>query len=85
MSLRDLYEAQGLPGPTVIKIDVEGHEDKVLLPFFDSMPAARWPRYVVIEAIEREGLPDCIAHMRSLGYRDDFKTRSNLGLALGKA
>ena len=41
-----------------------------------------WPRHVIIEAIEREGLPDCIEQMHLLGYRNVLKTRANLGMAL---
>ncbi len=80
--LIDLYEEHGITGPSVLKIDIEGHENKALLPFFDAMPRTRWPRFVVIEAIEREGFPTCIEVMRGLGYKDVFKTSANLALTL---
>jgi FkbM family methyltransferase len=53
-----------------LKIDVEGYEDRVLLPFFREAPQSLWPRAVVIEHIHPEGwLDDCLAELAARGYR----------------
>ena len=65
-----------------MKIDVEGHEDAVLDPFFATASQDRWPRFVIIEAIEREGLPGVLQTMKSLGYTEAFRNRANMGLVL---
>jgi FkbM family methyltransferase len=61
-----------------LKIDVEGFEDRVLIPFFRHAPPSLWPRAVVIEHLSRdEWQDDCIADMRARGYAEAGKTRSN--------
>ena len=61
-----------------LKIDVEGFEDRVLTGFFREAPASLWPRAVVIEHLSRgEWQDDCIADMRTRGYAEAGKTRSN--------
>lgn len=61
-----------------LKIDVEGYEDRVLTGFFKEAPPSLWPKAVVIEHLsQNEWLDDCIADMRSRGYAETGKTRSN--------
>ncbi len=61
-----------------LKIDVEGFEDRVLMPFFRNVPQELWPRAVVIEHLSRdEWLDDCLADMIERGYRETGRTRSN--------
>ena len=67
-----------------LKIDVEGYEDRVLMPFFTQAPPTLWPRAVVIEHLSKdEWRNDCIADMVSRGYVVRGKTRSNTLLNLG--
>lgn len=66
-----------------LKIDVEGYEDRVLVPFFRDAPRSLWPKAVAIEHLERsEWQTDCIADMVSRGYAVAGKTRSNTLLVL---
>lgn len=67
--------------PYVLKIDVERHEDIVLMPFFQSTPKAQWPRHLLIETIKNQGVPDCVAFLLSNGYRKSFESRQNTGLS----
>jgi FkbM family methyltransferase len=61
-----------------LKIDIEGYEDRALIPFFRDAPQTLWPRAVAIEHLERkEWLGDCIADMVARGYAIAGKTRSN--------
>lgn len=80
--LIDALDEHGFEAKWGLKIDVEGHEDTVLEPFFANAPKARWPRFVVIEAIKREGLPDVLQTMKSLGYTETFRNRANMGLVI---
>lgn len=61
-----------------LKIDVEGYEDRVLVPFFKEASPNLWPRAVAIEHLERaDWQNDCIGDMESRGYKITGKTRSN--------
>jgi len=67
-----------------LKIDVEGFEDRVLTGFFREAAERLWPRAVVIEHLAREEWQDdCIADMRTRGYAEAGKTRSNTLLLRG--
>lgn len=69
-----------------LKVDVEGYEDKVLMPFFREAPSSLWPAAVAIEHLEHENWSeDCIAYMKTLGYREVAKTRSNTLLTLDRS
>lgn len=62
----------------IMKIDVEGHEDKVLPPFFQSAPQHLWPKKIIIEHLQRATWkPDCIADATARGYRIARTTRNN--------
>jgi FkbM family methyltransferase len=70
----------------MLKIDIEGYEDRALVPFFNSAPKTLWPRRVLIERNHPEHVwkQDCIAQMLSLGYRVVWeKGRTDAMLALG--
>ena len=61
-----------------LKIDVEGFEDRVLIPFFRNAAPSLWPRVVVIEHLsQEEWREDCIADMVARGFVVTKKTRSN--------
>jgi FkbM family methyltransferase len=84
LTLQRVLSEAGVAKVDALKIDVEGFEDRVLIPFFAQAPQALWPRAVVIEHLSRdEWLKDCIADMVAHGYRDVGKTRSNTLLLRG--
>ncbi len=84
LTLQRILGDTGVTKLDALKIDVEGFEDRVLMPFFAQAPRELWPRAVVIEHLSRqEWHHDCIAEMISRGYREDRRTRSNTLLALG--
>ena len=61
-----------------LKIDTEGTEDCVLLPFFQATPRTSWPACVVIEHKHNAAWKqDVIASMLDSGYRVHRKTREN--------
>jgi FkbM family methyltransferase len=75
--MRILIEADA-QSVDALKIDIEGFEDRALIPFFEEAPPSLWPRAVVIEHLSRdEWQQDCIADMIARGYRQAGRTRSN--------
>ncbi|MDH3581280.1 MAG: FkbM family methyltransferase [Hyphomicrobiales bacterium] len=53
-----------------LKIDIEGHEDKALVPFIDSAPDEMLPKKIVIEhPIADADYPGCTAAFARCGYR----------------
>jgi FkbM family methyltransferase len=78
LRLQRILEEAGVTKVDALKIDIEGFEDRALVPFFRDAPQTLWPRAVVIEHLSRdEWREDCIAHMRARGYAEARKTRSN--------
>lgn len=83
-TLAKLVSAQELSHIDIIKVDVEGHEDKVLPPFFAAVPQALWPRLIILEHIQRATWrPDCLQDALDRGYRVRFTTRNNTILERG--
>jgi len=67
----------------LLKVDVEGFEDEVLLPFFGAAPKTLWPRAIVLEHCHRERWQhDCQSALVELGYRLERKDRTNLMFVL---
>lgn len=84
MPLLELCAQQSIKRIDVLKIDVEGFEDKVLRPFFDAAPQPLWPSRIVIEfehdtARLIEWLQD------TCGYEPLFRTQRNLLLTLPRS
>jgi FkbM family methyltransferase len=70
----------GLTGIDALKIDVEGAEDKVLVPFFRDAPAALWPGLIVIEDSSAEWASDLFALLASKSYGVSSRSRQNVML-----
>lgn len=61
-----------------LKIDIEGHEDKALVPFLESADDALLPRRIVIEHPYPDAdYPGCTAAFAARGYRLVERTRNN--------
>jgi FkbM family methyltransferase len=77
--LADVLRDRGIDELSGLKIDVEGHEDRVLVPYLRDLPTEKLPRVAVIEHVHqkywREDLLGCLDHR---GYRVQLETRSNL-------
>jgi len=84
LRLQRILDEAGVTRIDAFKIDIEGFEDRTLVPFFKEAPQTQWPRAVVIEHLSRdEWRQDCIADMVSRGYREAGRTRSNTFLLRG--
>jgi FkbM family methyltransferase len=70
MTLTSFLSTNSIQKIHAIKIDVEGAEDKILKPFFDTADKTRWPNFIVIEHL----FPDiwewnCLIELEKLGYK----------------
>lgn len=63
----------------LLKVDVEGFEDEVILPFFEAAPSACWPKAIVLEHCHRDRWGrDCEPAILKCGYRLARRGKSNL-------
>jgi FkbM family methyltransferase len=60
-----------------IKIDVEGAEDIILVPFFSTAPRPLFPRFVIIENPKGLWRSDLLGLMEEKGYRLHSRQRMN--------
>lgn len=82
LRLKRILDESGVTRVDALKIDVEGFEDRVLVPFFKEAAPELWPRAIVIEHLsQEEWREDCIADMVARGFAVTRKTRSNTFLA----
>ncbi|MDD7909736.1 FkbM family methyltransferase [Pseudovibrio exalbescens] len=65
----------------LLKIDVEGFEDRVLLPFLRGRTQEAWPRVILLETNCRDFWEeDCLQVLEECGYRVHAETQDNLVL-----
>lgn len=68
----------GLTRVDTLKADIEGYEDRALIPYLDSVPDAMKPRRIVIEHLTRDvWKTDCFPVFERHGYRLVGRTRGN--------
>lgn len=77
-----VLEDAGMRRIDALKIDVEGAEDTVLVPFFRDAPAELWPGLIVIEDSSSEWSSDLFALLAAKGYEVSSRTRQNVMLRL---
>jgi FkbM family methyltransferase len=70
----------GVTGIDALKIDVEGAEDMVLVPFFRDAPPSLWPHLVVIEDSSAEWSTDLFALLKAKGYEVSSRSKQNVML-----
>jgi FkbM family methyltransferase len=67
--LLDLVREAGFERIDAMKADIEGAEDRALLPFMEEAPKTLWPRLFIIEDGRSEWRRDCVAFLQERGYR----------------
>jgi FkbM family methyltransferase len=76
--LETLLAEHGIDRIDLMKIDIEGHEDRVLPGFLLASPLPLWPRSIIIEHLSRKQWAiDCIEACVARGYRIEIHTRQN--------
>lgn len=83
-TLAGIVDDAGLAAIHGLKIDIEGHEDRALVPFLDGCAPALLPRRIVIEHPEPQSdYPGCTAAFARHGYRLAGRNRNNSLYILG--
>ena len=84
LPLKNILSNNNIDKIDVLKIDIEGFEDRALVPFFESSPKSLWPKRIVIEHTSKdEWKYDLSETFESCGYNVIEKTRGNLLLQRG--
>jgi FkbM family methyltransferase len=77
--LLDVLNEQNVQRIDALKIDIEGYEDRALLPFFQNASQSLWPKVISIEHLShRVWQSDIITALKHYGYEATGRTRSNL-------
>lgn len=81
--LIDILLQEDINQVDALKIDVEGMEDSVLFPFFETSDRSLWPRLVIIEHTSQQAWKrDILSWMKDAGYHEIERNRSNAMLSL---
>jgi FkbM family methyltransferase len=77
-TLASIVKEHGLTSIYGLKIDIEGHEDKALVPFLTAAPAELLPKRIVIEHPRpQEDYPGCAAAFKARGYQLKGRNQNN--------
>ena len=77
--LRDSLLSRAIERVDLLKIDIEGFEDRALLPFMVDDNRALWPAAILIETVLRQHWKtDCVAELTARGYILAGDTGENL-------
>ena len=77
ITLLQLVENEGLQRIDILKLDVEGVEDIVLLPFLRDADATLLPGVIVLNRLGHRWTGDVTGALRELGYGLSDQTPSN--------
>ena len=81
VTLADVVREGGLDRLDCLKVDVEGHESEVLMPYLRTSPRELWPRHLIVElkSSSRDGRQSSglEAWLTARGYRMETRTRLN--------
>ncbi len=70
MTLQTIAEQAGIARIDSLKIDIEGYEDRAIVPYIKSAPRHLWPRRIYMEILHsRLWDTDCVAVLLENGYR----------------
>ena len=84
-TLMDILLKNRINNIDCLKIDIEGYEDRALIPFFKKAEKSLYPLNIVMEFSsqkEWEQEPNLVEFLNSIGYETKFKTRGNICLKL---
>jgi FkbM family methyltransferase len=81
--LADILSEQNVHRIDAVKVDVEGYEDRALLPYFDHTPRHGWPKTIMIETVLSDRWErDCLGELAGHGYERVAGTVENVILHL---
>ena len=81
--LIEILKQEGAKMADVIKIDIEGMEDRALFPYFEAIKPKQYPKLIVMEdGINAHWERDILSWLLANGYHKAGRTRGNIMLAL---
>ena len=81
--LYDIVKEENIKYITNLKIDIEGYEDRALIPFFKTAKKSLFPKNILLEHSScKLWKKDLIKFLFKKGYKVVFKNKSNLALTL---
>ena len=81
--LYNIIKDENLSYITNLKIDIEGYEDRALIPFFNTAKKSLFPKNILLEhSSSNRWKKDLIKFLFKKGYKVVFKNKSNLALTL---
>ncbi len=78
--LAEILTVAGVGKVDVMKMDIEGFEDRVLTRFFAESPRALWPRFICAEVTQ---VPQVVSRLKKMGYRLVLSAKENSVFELG--
>ena len=83
LPLLEILKKEKVETACVIKIDVEGMEDRALFPYFEAIKPENYPKLIVMEdGINSRWERDILSWLLANGYESMARTRGNVMLAL---
>ncbi|CTQ61252.1 FkbM family methyltransferase [Roseibium album] len=77
--LTAIADQHGVAAIDILKVDVEGFEDRVVLPFLRHADRQQWPRVILLETNCRPyWSEDCLPELASRGYEVTGRTDDNM-------
>ncbi len=81
VTLKEAATAAGLAKIDILKADVEGFEDRAILPYLEATPRDDWPFYFILEKAHQDvWKTDLVQVLQDAGYRVTFSDRVNIHL-----
>lgn len=78
MTLMQVAASAAMERIDALKIDIEGYEDRALIPFLRTAPTSLWPSAILMEIkLAKRWREDCIAALIAAGYRMALGTRKD--------
>jgi FkbM family methyltransferase len=82
--LLSIIETAGVQRIDALKIDIEGYEDRALVPFIRTAQRHLWPARIFMEVDHASRWKDdCLACLLRAGYHERWRSGSDVLLALG--
>ncbi len=77
-TLLEVLRQEGITSIDALKIDVEGAEDRILIPFFKESEQPLWPKLLIIEDARNSWRDDLFSALARRGYTVAARTRLNV-------
>ena len=85
LPLFEILKTEAVGTASVIKIDIEGMEDRALFPYFEAIKPENYPKLIVMEdGINSHWKRDILSWLLANGYNRTGRTRGNVMLSLTK-